>query len=57
MRSMAIFSKKKHINLIRNLFNKYYDNDCLIMFEKAIKFNKYFVKNNPMKNLYKYNSD
>ena len=46
-----------HINVIRNLFNKYYDNDCLIIFKEAIKFNRNFVKNNPIKNLYKLNSD
>ena len=51
------FPKEMHINVIRNLFNKYYDNDCLIIFKEAIKFNRNFVKNNPIKNLYKLNSD
>lgn len=51
------FPKKIHIDIIKKLFNKYYDDDCLTIFEEAITFNKKFVLNNPMKNLYKYNSD
>jgi predicted O-methyltransferase YrrM len=51
------FPKEMHINLLRKLFNKYYDKDCLIMFEETVSFNRKFVRNNPMKNLYNYNSD
>ena len=51
------FPKENHIKLIKEFFNKYYDNDCLIMFEETVSFNRKFVKNNPMKNLYSYNSD
>ena len=51
------FPKEKHIEIIRKLFNKYYDNDCLMIFEESVSFNRNFVKNNPLNNLYKYNSD
>ena len=51
------FPKEKHIILFRNFIKKYYDNDCLTIFEEAVKFNREFVKNNPKKNLYNYNSD
>lgn len=51
------FPKEIYINIIRNLFKTYYDNDCIIMFEETVKFNRNFVKNNPIGNLYKYNSD
>ena len=30
---------------------------ALIMFEEKVSFNRKFVKNSPMKNLYNYNSD
>ena len=51
------FPKENHIKLFRNLIKKYYDKDCLIMFEEAIKFNRKFVRKNPIKNLYNFNSD
>lgn len=51
------FPKEEHIILFRNLIKKFYDNDCLIMFEEAVKFNREFVRKNPIKNLYNYNSD
>ena len=54
---MAYFPKEEHIELILKLFQKYYDKDCLIMFNETVEFNRKFVKKNPMNNLYKYNSD
>ena len=51
------FPKEIYINSIRNHFQKYYDKDCLIMFEETVKFNRNFVKNNPKNSLYKMNSD
>ena len=51
------FPKEKHIKLIRNIFKKYYDSDCLLIFEETVSFNRIFVRNNPIKNLYRYNSD
>ena len=49
--------KEKHINHIKNFFKKYYDKDCLTMFEEALDFNRIFVKNNPAKLLYGFTSD
>ena len=48
--------EEKDIYMIKELFKKYYDKDCLIMFEEAISFNRIFLKNNPMNkyNKYKY---
>ena len=51
------FPKEIHINQIINFIKKYYDNDCLSIFEDAVSFNRDFVKNNPKKILYKENSD
>ena len=51
------FPKEMHIQLFRNIFNKYYDKECNIIFEETVNFNRIFVKNNPLKNLYTYNSD
>ena len=49
--------KKSIIRQIAKFFKKYYDEECLIMFEEAITFNRNFVKNNPMKIIYNVNSD
>ena len=51
------FPKEKHIIQIRKFFKKYYDEDCLTMFEEASSFNKLFVKNNPAKLIYGFTSD
>ena len=51
------FPKEEHIELIFKLFQKYYDEDCLIMLNETVEFNRKFVKNNPMNNVYKFNSD
>ena len=31
---------------MRDLIKKYYDEICLSIFDEAIKFNRYFAKNN-----------
>ena len=41
------FPKENHILLIRKFIKKYYDKECLIIFEEAVKFNRKFVMNNP----------
>ena len=46
--------KEEDIRIIKKLFKKYYDKDCLTMFEEAISFNKIFVKNNPINKGYRY---
>ena len=46
--------KEEDIDLIKKLFKKYYDKDCLIMFEEAISFNKIFLKNNPINKNFRY---
>lgn len=51
------FPKEIHINELRIFFNKYYDNDCLIMFNETIEFNRNFTKKNPKITLYKENID
>ena len=48
------FLIEKHIKLMRDFIKKYYDNICLSMFDDAIRFNRQFVKNNPI--IYYYNS-
>lgn len=42
------FPEESHIDLIRKFIKIYYDNDCSVMFEEAVKFNRKFVKNNPV---------
>jgi len=51
------FPKEVHIKQMRNFIKKYYDNDCLIMFDEATEFNRRFVKNNPAKVIYNFTSD
>ena len=51
------FPKEIHIKQFSNFFKKYYDEECLIMFEEAVIFNRNFVKNNPKNILYKVTSD
>jgi predicted O-methyltransferase YrrM len=50
------FPDENDITLIRELFKKYYDKECLIMFDETVKFNRKFVKNNPLKTNYKFDS-
>lgn len=51
------FPKEIYINSLRKHFKKYYDRDCLFMFEETVKFNRIFVKKNPKGHIYKKNSD
>ena len=46
--------EKKDIKMIKELFKKYYDRECLIMFEEAILSNKIFLKKHPMKTNCRY---
>ena len=48
------FPDESLINLIYNFFQKYYNNDCLIMFNETVEFNREFVKNNPIKDYPRY---
>ena len=41
------FPNEKYIKEIRNYFKKYYDDECLIIFEEAITFNRELVKRFP----------
>ena len=51
------FPKELHINELINYFKKYYDDDCLNMFNETIQFNRNFTKKNPKFILYKENID
>jgi predicted O-methyltransferase YrrM len=42
------FPEEEHIKLMRKFIKQYYDNDCSIMFEETVKFNRKFVINNPV---------
>ena len=50
------FPKEEYIQEMYGYFKKYYDSDCLNIFNEAVNFNRKFVKKNPKTNLYKYNS-
>lgn len=43
------FPLEKHIKIIINFFEKYYDNECLTILKETIEFNRYFVPVNPIK--------
>ena len=47
--------REEYIQLIKEYFKKYYDTDCLTIFDETVQFNKRFVKANPKKQLYDYN--
>ena len=51
------FPKEIHINLCKKYFKKYYDKECIIIFEEATTFNRELVKKNPLFIFYKYTSD
>ena len=51
------FPKEIHINQLRSFFKKYYDQECLTMFEESVAFNRNFVKKNPKKLIYRFTSD
>ena len=44
------FPEEEHIALFKKFIIKYYDNECLKIFEEAVEFNREFIKNNPKKN-------
>lgn len=43
------FPLEKHIKIILNYFEKYYDYECLTILNESINFNRMFVKVNPIK--------
>lgn len=49
------FPKENHIILMRQFIKKYYDSECLTIFEEAVNFNRKFVVNNPMQYYYNKN--
>ena len=51
------FPKEEYIKEMHEYIKKYYDSDCLNIFNEAVNFNRKFVKDNPKTNLYKYNSN
>lgn len=51
------FPKEIYIKLIFNYFKKYYDKECLLIFQEAVDFNRKFVKKYPLPVIYKINSD
>ena len=51
------YPKETHMSQIKKYFKKFYDEECLIMFEEASSFNKNFVKKYPMEVFYRYTSD
>lgn len=42
------FPEEAHIKTLRKFIKRHYDNDCSLMFEETVKFNRVFVKNNPV---------
>ena len=51
------FPKEIYINKIRNFFKKYYEQDCLMIFEETVSFNRNLVKLDPKPIEYRYISD
>ena len=51
------FPKEKHISLIYEYLKKYYDDDCLLIFNETVEFNREFVKKNPMGVIYSYTKE
>ena len=51
------FPKEEYIEGTYELFKKYYDNDCLTIYNETANFNRKFVKANSKPNLYRYNSN
>ena len=49
------FPKEKYIQEMRIYFKKYYDKNCLNIFNEAVNFNRKFVKQNPKENIYRDN--
>jgi len=51
------FPKEEYIEGIYEYLKRYYDNDCLTIYNETVKFNRKFVKEHPKPNLYSYNSN
>lgn len=51
------YPKEAHMTQIKNFLKKYYDEQCLIMFEQTSSFNKDFVRKYPMNLIYRFTSD
>ena len=51
------FPKEIYINQIRKYIKKYYDEECLMIFEESVSFNRILVKKQPKMQFYRYNSD
>jgi len=51
------FPKEEYIKEMNKYFKKYYDRDCLTIFQEAVNFNRKFVKDNPKESLYSNNSN
>lgn len=50
------FPKEEYINLIIEHFKKYYNKDCVTIFQESVEFNRNFVKKYPKAQIYNYNS-
>ena len=48
--------KEEYINEMKEFIKKYYDNDCLNIFNETVNFNRKFVKQNPINNIYNANN-
>ena len=51
------FPKENIINIMNKFIKRYYDNDCLNIFNEAVDFNRNFVKQNPKNNIYNDNTN
>ena len=43
------FPQEEHTELMKKFIKRFYDDNCLTIFEEAVKFNRVLVKNNPKK--------
>lgn len=50
------FPKEIYINQTRKFFKKYYDEECLMIFEEAVSFNRDFVRRHPKSRTDKLNA-
>ena len=51
------FPEEEDINLITKLFKKYYNKDCMTIFEETVSFNRDFVKKSPVRYKERYKFD
>ena len=42
----------EHIKLVKKIFKKYYNRDCLIILDETIRFNRDFIRDNPIIKFY-----